>query len=150
MAPLTAAVTPPPRRSWEEHLVSVGGLIFRPVSAGTLAMLYEVDSPLVFGGKVSGEDFALFAWIHHAPVERVRSAIASGKAKTAALEWFVSAPVEVFALMSAERVKQLAADVQAVFADRKTGYIPFPLPSLSRHTWRERALTTITRLFGRG
>ena len=38
--------------NWKEYIVTVGGIEFRPVSMGTLTLLYSIGSPLVAGGDI--------------------------------------------------------------------------------------------------
>lgn len=137
--------TPAPARSWDEYLTVIGGITFRPISCFTLSALYEMDSPLMFGGQVSATDFCAFAWLHAAPLSAVQASLAAKTWRADAMNWAATAPVEVFSQFTAPRLKQLAADVQAVFADNKTGFIPFLSPSPCRRSWIRRAFLSIFR-----
>lgn len=134
-------------RDWREYITVIGGIPFRPVSMGSLTMLFEVKSPLVYGGMVEPLDFAVFAWIHSAPITDILTAIKAEQWEKEAVIWASELPTEVYASYTLPTIKALAKDLSKIFIDKDTGFLPFPLPSQCKPSWRERALIFIKHLF---
>lgn len=135
---------------WRKYIVNIGGVDFRPVSMGSLTMLYSIGSPLVTGGEIDATDYAVFAWLHGAPLMEVICSVKSGTFYKKALMWASEIPAEVFASYSLDSLSALARDLGRVFIDKETGFIPFPLPSQCKPSWLMRAWTFISRLWKRG
>lgn len=138
------------REDWKKYIVEVGGIPFRPVSMGSLTMLYAIQSPLVIGGEVSPVDFAVFAWMHAAPIMEVVCSVKAHTHERAAIIWASEAPPVVFASYIPDTIKALAVDLSRVFIDKDSGFIPFPVPSPLKQSWWQRAWTTMRHLFKRG
>ena len=138
------------QNNWKQYIVTVGGIDFRPVSMGSLTLLYQINSPLVIGGDIEPLDYCIFAWIHAAPIMEVISSITSGNYISKAVIWGSEAPPTLYASYVPDTLAQLARDIQNVFIDQKTGYIPFPLPSPCRRSWWHKGWITIKRLLGIG
>lgn len=138
------------KEDWKDYLVTVGGIEFRPVSMGTLTLLYNIQSPLVVGGEVEPLDFCVFAWMHAAPIMEVFSAVKSGTYIKKAVLWGAEVPPVVFASYIPDTIAALADDLNKVFIEESSGYIPFPVPSLHRQSWLVRVWNFITRPFQRG
>lgn len=133
-------------KDWKEHIRVVGGIPFRPVSMGTLTLLYEVKSPFVYGGIVEPLDFAVFAWIHGAPLAEVITAVKADNYHKEAVLWAAEMPTAIYASYTLPTVKALAKDLDKIFVDKDTGFIPFPLPSPCRRSWWQRAFLFMKRL----
>ncbi|MBQ4594752.1 MAG: hypothetical protein IJA81_08975 [Akkermansia sp.] len=138
------------KEDWKDYLVTVGGIEFRPVSMGTLTLLYNIQSPLVVGGEVEPLDFCVFAWMHAAPIMEVFAAVKSGTYIKKSVLWGAEVPPVVFASYIPDTIAALADDLSKVFIEESSGYIPFPVPSLHRQSWLVRVWNFITRLFQRG
>ncbi len=136
--------------NWQQYIVTVGGIEFRPVSMGTLTLLYHIQSPLVVGGDVEPLDYCVFAWMHAAPILEVFAAVRSGTYIKKAVLWGSEVPPVVFSSYVPDTIALLADDLSKVFIEEKSGYIPFPVPSLHRQSWLVRVWTFITRPFQRG
>ena len=137
-------------QDWKKYVVTVGGIDFRPVSMGTLTMLYAIQSPLVIGGEVSPVDFAVFAWMHAAPLMEVVGCVKARSHEKKAIIWGSEAPPIVFASYIPDTIKALAVDLGRVFIDKDSGFIPFPVPSPLKQSWWQRAWTTMRHLFRLG
>lgn len=124
----------------DDYTTTIDGVTFRPVSAATLAYLFELHSPLIFGGTLEPLDFLIFAWLHAAPLGEVVERTANGTAPTAAAEWAQTAPPSIFAVYCPRKIKALNRDLLDIFAERKTGYVPFPAPSASKSKWKLRGV----------
>lgn len=132
--------------------VTISGKEFRPISCASLAWLWETNSPLVHGGTFRAVDFCVFAWLHccdHTPQE-VQDSINAGTYLEDALAWGIEAPPAVFSLYSAKRLKALEKDLSLLFADKKSGFVPFPCPLPCRAECTARGLTTLRHLCERG
>lgn len=138
------------REDWKEYLVTVGGIEFRPVSMGTLTLLYSIQSPLVVGGEVEPLDFCVFAWMHAAPIMEVFASIKSGSYMKKAVMWGSEVPPVVFASYVPDTIAALADDLSKLFIEESSGFIPFPVPSPCRRSWLRKVWTFIIRLFQRG
>lgn len=138
------------REDWKDYLVTVGGIEFRPVSMGTLTLLYNIQSPLVVGGEVEPLDFCVFAWMHAAPIMEVFAAVKSGTYIKKAVIWGAEVPPVVFASYIPDTIAALADDLNKVFIEESSGYIPFPVPLLLKQSWLVRVWNFITRPFQRG
>lgn len=138
------------KEDWKDYLVTVGGIEFRPVSMGTLTLLYHIQSPLVVGGEVEPLDFCVFAWIHAAPIMEVFAAVKSGTYIKKAVIWGSEVPPVVFASYVPDTIAALADDLSKLFIEERSGYIPFPVPSPCRRSWLRKVWTFITRHFQRG
>lgn len=135
---------------WQDYIVTVGGIDFRPVSMGTLTLLYHIQSPLVVGGDVEPLDFCVFAWIHAAPIMEVYAAVKSGTYIKKAVMWGAEVPPVIFSSYIPDTIAQLADDLNKVFIEEKSGYIPFPVPSQCKPSCLMRVWNFITRPFQRG
>ena len=133
--------------NWQDYVVTVAGIDFRPVSMGTLTLLYKIQSPLVLGGSIEPEDYCVFAWMHAAPVMQVFTSVTSGTYLKKAIIWGSEAPPLVFASYVPDTIKQLVSDLSKVFIEERSGFIPFPVPSPCRRSWLRKVCTFITRLF---
>lgn len=138
------------KEDWKDYLVTVGGIEFRPVSMGTLTLLYHIQSPLVVGGEVEPLDFCVFAWIHAAPIMEVFAAVKSGTYIKKAVIWGSEVPPVVFASYVPDTIAALADDLSKLFIEERSGYIPFPVPSPCRRSWLRKVWTFIIRPFQRG
>ena len=136
--------------NWKEYIVTVGGIEFRPVSMGTLTLLYSIGSPLVAGGDIDPQDFCIFAWMHAAPIMEVYAAVKSGTYLKKAIMWGNEVPPIVFSSYAVDTIKTLVNDLNKVFIEESSGYIPFPVPSVCRRSWLRRVTTFITRLLTLG
>ena len=137
-------------KNWKDFVVNVGGIEFRPVSMGSLTLLYSVGSPFVNGGDVDATDYAVFAWLHGAPLMEVICSVKAGTYYKKALIWASEVPTEVFSSYTVEALVALSRDLSRVFIDKETGFIPFPRPSQCKPSWLKRVWTFITRLWKRG
>lgn len=137
-------------KDWKDFIVNVGGIDFRPVSMGSLTMLYSVGSPFVNGGDVDATDYAVFAWIHGAPLMEVICSVKAGTYFKKAMIWASEVPAEVFASYSVDTLVALSRDLSHVFIDKDTGFIPFPLPSPYKPSWWKRVWISISHLWNRG
>jgi hypothetical protein len=113
-------------KNWKDYIVKVGDLEFRPVSMATLTILYQIQSPLVMGGDVEPLDYCVFAWIHHAPIIEVFAAVKSGTYIRKAVLWGSEVEPKVFSAYIPDTMAQLADDLNKVFIEEKSGFIPFP------------------------
>lgn len=138
------------REDWKDYLVTVGGIEFRPVSMGTLTLLYNIQSPLVVGGEVEPLDFCVFAWMHAAPIMEVFAAVKSGTYLKKAVIWGAEVPPVVFASYIPDTIAALADDLSKLFIEESSGFIPFPVPSPCRRSWLRKVWNFITRPFQRG
>lgn len=138
------------KENWKDYIVTVGGIEFRPVSMGTLTLLYEIGSPIVAGGDIEPQDFCVFAWIHAAPIMEVYAAVKSGTYLKKAIMWGSEVQPVVFASYTIETMKTLVDDLSKVFIEESSGFIPFPVPSPCRRSWLRKVAAFITRLFTRG
>lgn len=132
---------------WTKYIVNIDGYAFRPVSMGSLTLLYQIGSPLVFGGDITPTDFAIFAWLHG---ERLQLVISHIKAKTyeeAAIRWACELPASIFSLYTQPTIKALARDIESIFVDKETGFIPFPCPSVCKTSCWLRVIRFMKRLF---
>lgn len=134
---------------WEQYIVKVGEVEFRPVSMGSLTMLYAISSPLVVGGEIDATDFCVFAWLHGAPLMEVICAVKAGNWYKKAMLWGAEVEPLVFASYTPDTIAALTRDLSKVFIDEKSGFVPFPLPSPCRPSWWKRAWTFITHLWKR-
>ena len=132
---------------WTKYIVDIGGIEFRPVSMGSLTMLFDVHSPLVIGGEVDAVDFCIFAWIHGAPLMEVISSVKAGNYVEKAIYWGAEVPATVFASYTIPTIKALAKDISKAFIDKKSGFVPFPVPSPYKPSCWKRAYTFMKRLF---
>lgn len=135
---------------WKDYLVTIGGIEFRPVSMGTLTLLYHINSPIVAGGEVEPLDYCVFAWMHAAPILEVYASVKSGTYIKKAVLWGSEVPPVVFSSYIPDTIALLADDLSKVFIEEKSGFIPFPVPSQLRQSWLQRVWTFITRHFQRG
>ena len=135
------------KEDWTKYVVNVAGIDFRPVSMGSLTLLYDVHSPLVVGGEVDALDFCVFAWIHAAPLMEVINSIKAETFAEKALEWGIEVPAAVFASYTLPTIKALAKDLSKVFIDKNSGFVPFPVPSPCKPSCWKRAWTSFKRLF---
>lgn len=135
---------------WKQYIVKVGDIEFRPVSMGSLSLLFSVGSPLVVGGEVDATDYCVFAWIHGAPLMEVICSVKAGTWYKKAVMWGAEVEPIVFASYVPDTIQALVRDMSKVFIDEKTGFIPFPLPSPCNPSWWQRVKTFITRLWKRG
>ena len=117
---------------------------------GTLTLLYHIQSPLVVGGEVEPLDFCVFAWLHAAPIMEVFAAVKSGTYIKKAVLWGAEVPPVVFSSYIPDTIAALADDLNKVFIEESSGYIPFPVPSPLRQSWLARVWNFITRPFQRG
>lgn len=138
------------REDWKQYIVTVGGIDFRPVSMGTLTLLYGINSPIVTGGEIEPLDYCVFAWMHAEPIMEVFTAVKSGSYLKKAILWGSEAPPIVFASYIPDTIATLVKDINKVFIEERSGYIPFPVPSPCRPSWWKRVMTFITRPFMRG
>lgn len=136
--------------NWEQYKVRVGGVEFRPVSMGSLTLLYQVKSPFVYGGIIEPLDYCIFAWIHAAPLQEVITSIKADNYVKDAVIWGAECPTAIYGSYTLPTVKALAKDLEKVFIDKDTGFIPFPLPLPCRRSWWKRAIHFITRLLRLG
>lgn len=138
------------KEDWRKYIVNIGGVDFRPVSMGSLTMLYSIGSPLVTGGEIDATDYAVFAWMHGAPLMEVIVAVKSGTWFKKAIMWGSEVPSEIFSVFCLPSISALMTDLRSVFIEPKTGFIPFPQPSQCKPSWLKRAWTFISRLWKRG
>lgn len=138
------------KKDWKQFIVNVGGVDFRPVSMGSLSMLYSIGSPLVVGGELDATDFCVFAWLHGAPLMEVLTAVKAGNWFKKAILWGAELEPTVFASFSVPTMKALAKDLSMAFVDPNSGFIPFPRPSHQKPSWVKRVWTFIIRPFSRG
>lgn len=138
------------REDWNDYLVTVGGVTFRPVSMATLAILYEIGSPLVYGGEVTAIDYCVFAWIHQASIIEVLAAVKSNTIQKKSIIWASEVEPVIFTSYTNETIAKLADDLKKVFIEEKTGFIPFPLPLQHRRSWLKRVMTGLRHLFSFG
>lgn len=131
----------------QDYSVTFAGHTFRPISAFTLTFLAEIRSPFITGGDVSPLDFALFAWAHGAPLPDVLEHLDAGTYSRAALEWSATVPPEVFAVYTPRKMQALANTLAQFFADKKSGFVPFPAASRSKRRWSVRALISSMAAF---
>lgn len=132
--------------NWKEYIVTVAGVEFRPVSMGTLTLLYSIGSPIVAGGDIEPEDFCVFAWMHAAPIMEVYAAVKSGTYLKKAVIWGSEVPPVIFSSYTVDTIKALVNDLSNVFIEERSGFIPFPIPSVCRRSWLRKAFHFITRL----
>lgn len=132
--------------NWEQYKRTVAGIEFRPVSMGTLTLLFEVKSPFVYGGLVEPLDYCIFAWLHAAPLQEVITSVKAGEYIKDAVIWGSECPTAIYASYTLPTVKALAKDLEKIFIDKDTGFIPFPLPSPCRRSWLKRAFLFMKRL----
>ena len=137
-------------RDWKQFIVNVGGIDFRPVSMGSLSMLYSIGSPLVVGGQLDATDFCVFAWLHGAPLMQVITSVKAGTWYKKAILWGAELEPCVFASFSIPTMKALAKDLSKAFIQPNSGFIPFPRPSHQKPSWVQRVWTSIKRLFRHG
>lgn len=135
------------KEDWTKYIVNVAGIDFRPVSMGSLTLLYDVHSPLVVGGEVNAVDYCIFAWIHAVPIMEVITAVKANNFIEKAIDWGLSAPTAIFASYTLPTIKALAKDLGKTFIDKNTGFVPFPVPSPYRPSWRQRVWNSMKRLF---
>lgn len=133
--------------NWQDYIVTVAGIEFRPVSMGTLTLLYSIGSPIVSGGDIEPEDFCVFAWLHAAPIMEVYAAVKSGTHVKKAVLWGSEVPPVVFSSYTVETIKTLVSDLSKVFIEESSGFIPFPVPSVCRRSWLRKVTAFIKRLF---
>lgn len=132
-------------KDWSDYIRVIGGVEFRPVSLGSLTLLYEVKSPFVYGGLIEPLDYCIFAWIHGAPLAEVITSVKAGEYIKDAIIWGAECPTEIYASYTLPTVKALAKDLEKVFIDKDSGFIPFPLPLPCRRSWWKRAIHFIKR-----
>lgn len=135
------------KQNWKDYVVTIGGIEFRPVSMGTLTLLYDIGSPIVAGGEIEPLDYCVFAWMHATPITEVYSAVKSGSYLRKAAIWGSEVPPIVFSSYTTDTIAKLSDDLSKVFIEEKSGFIPFPLPSPCRRSWIKRVLTFILRPF---
>ena len=135
---------------WKKYVVNVGGIDFRPVSMGSLTMLYEIEHPIVVGGDFDAVDYCVFAWIHAAPLMEVICSVKAGTWEKKAILWGAEVPPIVFASYTIDTMKALAKDLSRIFVDKNSGFTPFPQPSPCRPSCWQRVMTFMKRLFSRG
>lgn len=133
-------------KNWEQYKRTVAGIEFRPVSMGTLTLLFEVKSPFVYGGIIEPLDYCIFAWLHAAPLQEVITSVKAGEYIKDAVIWGSECPTAIYASYTLPTVKALAKDLEKIFIDKDTGFIPFPLPSPCRRSWWKRAFHFMKRL----
>lgn len=138
------------KENWEQYKVTIGGIEFRPVSMGSLALLYKIKSPIITGGDIDAVDYCIFAWIHAAPLMQVITAIKADVYYEAAIYWGAEVPNAVFASYSKPTIKSLVYQLANSYIEPKSGFVPFPLPSQQKVSWLQRVMTFITRLWNRG
>lgn len=138
------------KENWKDYVVTVGGIEFRPVSMGTLTLLYNIGSPIVMGGDIEPQDYCVFAWMHAAPIIEVFAAVKSGTYLKKAILWGSEVQPVVFASYVPDTMALLASDISKLFIEEKSGFIPFPLPSPCKPSWWKRAIHSFIRLFQRG
>ncbi|MBT9448776.1 hypothetical protein ICN84_01655 [Akkermansia glycaniphila] len=116
----------------EDTIRTVGGIDFRPFSAGSLALLDKIKSPVLPGnGDVTPEDIMVFAWVHAAPVPEVVQCAAGGTHALAAMAWAMNVPPVVFRVMTAEVVRAAMDDLELSWMDPDSGFSPVALPSFA-------------------
>lgn len=128
------------KKDWKEYVRNIGGVDFRPLSMGSLTLLFDTNSPIVHGGLITAKDFAIFAWIHGENLSDVIASIKADNYETDAILWASEMPVEVYSKYTLESVKALNKDLNKIFIDKETGFIPFLSPSpwkpsLWRRVW---------------
>ena len=131
--------------NWEEYKRTVAGVEFRPVSMGTLTLLFEIKSPLVYGGLVEPLDYCIFAWLHAAPLQEVITSVKAGEYIKDAVMWGAEVPTAIYASYTLPTIKALAKDLEKVFIDKDTGFVPFPQPLPCRRSWWGKVWNFITR-----
>jgi hypothetical protein len=129
--------------NWKDYVVNVGGIDFRPVSMGTLTLLYQIKSPIIMGGVIEPLDFCVFAWMHAAPIQEVYNSINADTYEKKAIMWGSEVPPIIYTSYAPTTIKSLMKDLNKLFIEEKSGYIPFPLPSPLRLTWWQRAIRFI-------
>ena len=134
------------KENWSKYVVKIGEVEFRPVSMATLTILYDIESPLIFGGEMNAVDFCVFAWLHAAPIMEVTTAIAAKTYIQNAILWGAEIEPQVFASYTLPTMKKLEKDLKNIFIEKKSGFIPFPLPSPCRRSWLMRAFHSMKRL----
>lgn len=131
---------------WSKYVVEIDGIKFRPVSMGSLTMLYDVRSPFVLGGEIEAVDYCIFAWIHGAPLMEVITSIKANDYVEKAIYWGAEVPASVFGLYTEPTIKALVKDMSKAFIDKKTGFVPFPVPSPYRPSCWKRVWISMKRL----
>lgn len=112
----------------EDFIVTIGGIDFRPISLGSLTLLHEINSPIIYGGEVTALDFTIFAWMHAEPLEEVINAVKSDTYESLAIRWGADAPPCIFSLYTVPTLKALSKDLKNMFIDKESGFIPFVKP----------------------
>ena len=138
------------KENWEKYKVEIGDIVFRPVSMATLTMLYDISSPLVVGGEMSALDYCVFAWMHAAPIMEVVTSIAAKNYTHDAILWGANVPPIVFSSYTLPTMKQLEKDLKLIFIDKKSGFLPFPVPSQCKVSCLKRAIHFLKHLLGFG
>lgn len=105
------------KENWEQYKVTIGGIEFRPVSMGTLTILYHIGSPIVTGGEIEPLDYCVFAWIHATPILEVMSSIKSGSYLRKAVIWASQVEPVVFSSYTPDTISQLVDDLNKVFIE---------------------------------
>lgn len=131
---------------WKDFIVEIGGQKFRPVSMATLTILYDIKSPIVCGGEIDAVDYCIFAWLHAAPIMEILTAIKAGTYSRDAVIWGAEQPPAIFASYTPQTLIALHKDLQKVFVDKNTGFIPFPLPLSQNPSWWQRVFLIGKRL----
>lgn len=134
------------KEDWKKYVVTVGDIEFRPVSMASLSILYSINSPLVMGGEVEPLDFCIFAWLHATPIMEVYASIKSGSYIRKALIWGSEVPPIIFTSYTSEAIAKLGDDLNKLFIEENSGFIPFPYPSPLIQSWWKRAIHTMKHL----
>ena len=135
------------KEDWSKYIVNIDGYSFRPISLGTLTLLYQIGSPLVFGGEITPTDFAIFTWLHGEQLQQVISHVKSRSYEEAAIKWACELPASIFSLYTKPTLKALTKDINNIFVDKDSGFIPFPYPSACKVSCWLRVTRFLRRLF---
>lgn len=133
-------------KDWKIYRRTVAGVEFRPVSLGSLTLLFDINSPFVHGGLITAKDFAIFAWLHSQPLADVITAVKAETYEKEAIMWATEMPIEIYSSFSVDTIKALNKDLNKIFIDKDTGFIPFPLPYPCKPSRWRRAWIFMKRL----